>query len=204
MSTPPITAYLRISTEQQDHASQRQQIDTYAAANGLIVTDYIHDNESGSTPWQQRQIGRLLRELPTGSTILVSEISRVARSVVGVLTAFQFAIERGITVIAARSNLRLDGSLPAKIVITMLALAAEIERDLIRDRTKAALQARKARGLPFGRQIGAFGTSCLHNRGAEIDRALAAKISKRGIARLLNVSPQTLYTYLANRDNEGA
>ena len=86
----------------------------------------------------------------------------------------------------------------------MLALAAERERDLIRDRTKAALQARKARGLPIGRQKGATGTSCLHNRGSEIDRALAAKISKRGIARLLDVSPQTLYTYLANRDNQGA
>jgi len=194
------TAYLRVSTDHQDQASQRHQIAVFAEAEKITITSELAEEASGGTPWRDRAIARLILDGQPGDTVIVSEISRIARSVVGVLTALQAAAERGVTVIAARNRLKMDGSLPAKITITVLALAAEIERDLIRERTKAALQARKERGLPIGRQLGARGTSRLESRQDEIDRALDAKISKRGIARLIGCSPQTLYSYLANRE----
>lgn len=196
MSAATVTAYLRVSTDQQDQASQRQQVTTYATGAGLHITREVSDTASGSTPWQKRGIAALLAADQRGNTVIVSEVSRIARSVVGVLTALQVAAENGVVVIAAKNKLCLDQSLHAKITITVLALAAEIERDLIRERTKAALQARKASGKPIGRQVGATSASKCEPHRELISRLIHAKTPKRAIARLINVSPQTLYTFL--------
>ena len=191
-------AYLRISTDKQDEASQRQII-----AGGLPglcpgPCEYISDTSSGSTPWQLRALAGALDRSSAGDTIIVSEISRIARSTVGVLTFLQAAAERGITVYAVKSGIRLDGSTASKIVVTVLAMAAEIERDLLRERTTAALQARKARGLPIGRQPGALGKrNKLAGRMAEIQPLLDAKVARSAIARILCVSRQTLHSYLS-------
>ncbi len=190
------TAYLRVSTDQQDYDSQREQITAFAAAQNIAVDIWATDQASGAKPWQEREIGNILRTAMPGDTVIVSEVSRIARSVVGVLTALQLAAERGARVMAARNRLVMDDSLPAKITITVLALAAEIERDLIRERTRAALQARRAKGLPLGRPTGEAETHQLDARKEEIIRALDARISKRGIARMLQVAPNTLYDYL--------
>lgn len=196
------TAYLRVSTDAQDQASQRQQVTDYARSNGLVISAEVCDTASGAVPWQERQLAALLRDTQPGDCIIVSEVSRLARSIVGVLTALQLATERGIMVIVAKNNLRIDGSMPAKIVVTVFAMAAEIERELIRERTKAALQARKASGKPIGRQPGALGTSKCAKDKELIQRLLTAQTPKRAIARMLGVSPTTLYTYLDNKPTE--
>ena len=193
------TAYLRISTDHQDEASQRQQIAELTKSTGLVIDREFAETASGGTPWQERMLATLLRTASAGDTIVVSEISRIARSTVGVLTFLQAAAAAKINVIAVRNKLVLDDSLHSKITVTVLALAAEIERDLLRERTKAALAARRAAGLPLGRPRGSISSSVLEPRAAEIEKALSAKISKRGIARMLGCSPGTLYAYLSRR-----
>lgn len=193
-------AYLRISTDKQDEASQRKIISDYIASINLTVTAYASDQASGAQPWQQRAIAFALADASEGDAIIVSEISRIARSTVGVLTFLQAAAEKRVTVIAVKSGITLDGSTASKIVVTVLAMAAEIERDLLRERTKAALDARKARGLPVGRQAGATGKrNKLHGQEAKIAELEAAKVSQSAIARILNVSRGTLCTFLALR-----
>lgn len=192
-----IIAYLRISTDKQDEASQRQIIVSGLPPGEYGSVAWLLDTASGGIPWQSRAIAGALDRLDTGDTIIVSEISRIARSTVGVLTFLQAAAERGISVIAVKSGIRLDGSTASKIVVTVLAMAAEIERDLLRERTSAALQARKARGLPIGRQAGATGKrNKLDGRLPEIEPLLAAGVARAAIARILGVSRQTLHTYL--------
>lgn len=193
----PVIAYLRVSTDQQDQASQREQIAAYCRAHDLIVEREVCDTASGSVPWQDRALGPLLLAEPPGTTVIVSEVSRLARSIVGVLTAIQTALERGINVIAARQGMVFDQTLNSKITLTVFAIASEIERDLVRGRTKDALAARKARGQPIGRQVGATGTSKCEPQRELIGRLLNAGTPKRAIARLINVSPQTLYDWLA-------
>lgn len=196
-----IIAYLRISTDKQDEASQRQIIADSLKGEPLALFEWVADTASGGTPWQSRAIAGALASLSAGDTLIVSEISRIARSTVGVLTFLQAAAEKGVTVIAVKSGIRLDGSTASKIVVTVLAMAAEIERDLLRERTKAALDARKARGLPVGRQSGALGKrNKLNGRMAEIQPLLAAGVAQAAIARVLGVSRQTLHTYLSNRE----
>ena len=193
-----IFAYVRCSTNKQDEASQRQIInDAYQSADKSNWRWYS-DTASGGTPWQSRAIASALENAQPGDVILVSEVSRIARSTVGVLTFLQDAAARGVQVEAIRTGIKLDGSMQAKIVVTVLGLAAEIERDLLRARTKAAMDARKSRGLPVGRQTGATGLrNKLATRAAEIDQLIAARVSVSAIARICQVSRQTLHAYLA-------
>lgn len=188
-------AYLRISTDKQDEASQRQIILGKLAAAHEV--EWVSDTASGAKPWQDRAIAGVLARCVRGDRVMVSEISRIARSTVGVLTFLQAAAEKGVTVDAVKSGILLDGSTASKIVVTVLAMAAEIERDLLKERTKAALDARKARGLPVGRQMGAVGKrNKLDGKLVEIEKLLAARVGKSAVARVLGVSRQTLDTFL--------
>lgn len=209
-------AYLRISTDKQDEASQRQIIADWCKATGRTVTAYASDQASGAIPWQERALSFTLNDCTAGDSIIVSEISRIARSTVGVLTFLQAAAEKNINVVAIRSGITLDGSTASKIVVTVLAMAAEIERDLLRERTKAAMDARKsackhgiAKGeqctqcggaaiaQAVGRQAGALGRrNKLDGRMSEIEPLLKAKVSKTAISRVFKVSRQTLDTFL--------
>jgi DNA invertase Pin-like site-specific DNA recombinase len=189
--------YMRISTEKQDEASQRQIISEYLKHPPGELIEWLVDTASGATPWQQRPIAGALASCSPNDTIIVSEISRIARSTVGVLTFLQAAAEKEVTVIAIKSGIRLDGSTASKIVVTVLAMAAEIERDLLRERTKAALAARKAAGLAIGRQLGASGKhNKLNGKWSEVKKLLDSKVSKSATARLLNVSRVTLDSFI--------
>lgn len=192
-----IIAYLRISTDKQDEASQRQIIASAYPGASFQDIEWLADTASGGTPWQSRAIAGALDRLQENDTLIVSEISRIARSTIGVLSFLQAAAEKKINVIAVKSGIKLDGSTSSKIVVTVLAMAAEIERDLLRERTKAALQARKARGLPVGRQPGAMGKrNKLTGRMAEIEPLITAGVARAAIARVMGVSRQTLHTFL--------
>ena len=196
-------AYLRISTDKQDEASQRHII-AGKLGEGVQGVEWVSDTASGGTAWQQRAIAGILERAASGDRIMVSEISRIARSTVGVLTFLQAAAEKGVTVDAVKSGILLDGSTSSKIVVTVLAMAAEIERDLLRERTKAALDARKARGLPVGRQAGAVGKkNKLDGRMDEIGPLIAAGVAQAAIARVLGVSRQTLHTFLTQQKKGG-
>lgn len=196
-------AYLRISTDKQDEASQRQIVADWCKSQGREITAYATDQASGALPWQERALSFALNDCEAGDSIIVSEISRIARSTVGVLTFLQAAAEKNVNVVAIKSGITLDGSTASKIVVTVLAMAAEIERDLLRERTKGALQARKASGGAIGRQLGAKGKrNKLDGRWGEIEPLLKAKVAKASIARVLGVSRQTLHVFLENREGE--
>lgn len=198
------TAYLRISTDQQDHASQLAQIDRWATIAEAHPLAYVTDSASGSKPWQDRKLSAVLEASAPGDRIVVSEISRIARSTVGVLTFLQQAAARQVTVIAVQNKLALDDSMHSKITVTVLALAAEIERDLLRSRTKAALEARRSAGLPLGRPRGSKSAKILEPRRADIQNLLAAKVSKRAIARVMGCAPSTLYAFLSGDPADAA
>lgn len=190
-------AYLRVSTDAQDYASQRNQIDTWATARGHPIDEYIGDTASGATPWQERELRNIIDRLARGDAIVVSEVSRIARSTIGVLTFVELAVARGVSIYACRNAMEFGAGIQSKVTLTVLALAAEIERDLIRDRTRAALKAKRERGEHLGRKVGQVVALKLDSRREEILRCLAAKVSKRAIARMLTVSPTTLHHWLS-------
>lgn len=192
-------AYLRVSTAEQDTANQWAEIAKWAADHGLPYPVSTHDTASTKTEWRQRKIGQLIKDALPGDTIIIAEVSRLARSILEVLEILKECAAKGVAVHVVKSGLILDGSLPAKITVTILALAAEIERDLIRARTKSALAEARAKGKTLGRPVGTVGKTKIDGKAAEIERMLSAGVAKTAIARLLGVSRGTVDRYTTNR-----
>ena len=192
-----IYVYLRVSTDAQDTQNQKHGIIEYCEAHG-IEPDAVHeDTASGRVDWRTRKIGVLLSSADKGDVILVSEVSRLARSTLQVLEILQLAADRKVSLIVVKNGLRFDNSMQAKITATILGLAAEIERDFISMRTKEALAKRKASGKLLGRPQGAMAKNYkLDSKRGEIERYLKLGINGTAIAKLVGVSRPTLRTWL--------
>jgi len=194
-------AYLRVSTDQQDVDNQRHGILEYANSHQLTPITFVEDSVSGRIGWRDRKVGALLLKTASeNDVVLFAEVSRMGRSTLQVLEMLETSMDRGLTVHIAKQRMVLDGSMQARITATVLGLAAEIERELISQRTIEALARRKASGKPLGRPKGRKATSLkLDAKETEIRGYLAKGISKRSIAKLVECSPSTLYDWLARR-----
>ena len=199
-----IIAALRVSTDQQDGDSQREQLRAWEQRTGRAIDKWAEDHASGAIPWQKRALAKVLEGAANGDTIIVSEISRIARSTVGVLSFLEAAAEQGVHVIAVAQNILLDDSMMGKAIATIFGMVAEIERAQLRERTKAALAAKRAAGQKLGRPRGSKSASMLDAKRPEIERLIAAKIGKRAICRLVGCSPGTLYAWIDEQNAKGA
>ena len=145
-----VYAYLRVSTDQQDVDNQRYGLLEYANANGLGTLQFIEDTISGRHAWRDRALGQLLSETTqAGDVVLFAEISRMARSTLQVLEMLEHAMRRSLIIHVAKQRMVLDGSMQSRIMATVLGLTAEIERELIAQRTTEALAKRKTAGQPL-------------------------------------------------------
>jgi DNA invertase Pin-like site-specific DNA recombinase len=187
-----IRAYIRISTDQQDAEVQQHELTQWLAAQAPHALVTYTDTASGAVDWRQRKIAEALRASQPGDVIVVSEVSRLARTTIGCLEIFGEAAAAGVTVVALKNGLTMDGSQSARIVGTVLAMAAEIERDMIRARTQEALARRAARGLPIGRPTGARSASKLTSKRTDIERLHGAGVSIAALARLYGVARNTM------------
>lgn len=196
---PQLFAYLRVSTDAQDVANQRHGVVRYCADKRLLEPIFIEDTASGKTDWRTRPLGQLITRAGQGDVIVVSEVSRLARSTLQVLEIGRECIERGVHLHVAKNGIVFDDTMQSKIVATVLGLVAEIERDFISARTKEALAKRKADGMKLGRPTGPAKKLRLDEHADKIDEYLAKGIDKRSVAKLLDVAPNTLYTWLRVR-----
>lgn len=194
-----VFAYLRVSTDAQDVANQKHGVVRYCVEKRLLEPVFIEDTISGKTDWRDRQLGKMIRGAGKGDVIVVSEVSRLARSTLQVLEIGRECIERGVHLHVAKNGIVFDDSMQSKIVATVLGLVAEIERDFISSRTKEALAKRKADGMKLGRPVGAAKNLKLDKHADKIDGYLDKGINKVAIAKLLDVSPNTLYEWLKVR-----
>ena len=190
--------YLRVSTDAQDVQNQKHGILEYCKTQGIEVDAVLEDTASGRMDWRIRKIGEVLFAASKGDTILVSEVSRLARSTLQVLEILKLASERQVSILIIKNGLKFDNSMQAKITATILGLAAEIERDFISMRTKEALAKRKAAGKQLGRPPGALARQYkLDSKRGEIERYLKLGINGTAIAKLIGVSRPTLRNWLS-------
>ena len=175
-------AYLRVSKIDQD--LEKNKTDILKLANELRLghVDFVEEKISGKISWRKRQIATILENAQPGDTIIVSELSRLGRSMLECIEILSIATEKGLHIYAVKGNWRLDGSIQSKIMAMAFAIAAEIERDLISQRTTEALQARKQRGMPLGRPTG-VGKSKLDPHRVEIEALLKNGSTKAWIAK---------------------
>ena len=146
--------------------------------------EFIEETTSGKTPVKDRKLQLVIDSMESGDTLIVSGLSRLGRNMVEVMTVLDQLVKKGCRVHAVKGGYRIDQSLSSKILSMVLLMAAEIERELISQRTKEALARRKAEGKPPGRPKGSYGVPKLDQHEDEIQRLLANGVAKAAIARM--------------------
>ncbi len=196
-----VIAYLRVSTGGQELSNQRLAILNYAQHHHLQIERFLEIQVSSRKSLKERGIEGLFEGMQSGDLLLVSELSRLGRSVGQIIKIVDDLIKHKIKLIAIKENIHLDGKqdMQSKVMITMFSLFAEIERDLISERTCEGLAAARAKGRVLGRPKGSHGPSKLDGKGDEIQMLLGKKVSKASIAKILDVSRSTLLYYISSR-----
>jgi DNA invertase Pin-like site-specific DNA recombinase len=194
-------AYLRVSKNTQEVKNQRLAILEFAQAEKFSVDEFMELSMSSRRSSKERQIDILLAKLHAGDLLIVSELSRMGRSVGEIIATVDTLIKQSVKLIAIKEGIRLNGKhdLQSKIMITLVGLFAEIERDLISVRTKEGLAAARAAGKLLGRPKGKLGNSKLDGREDEIGRLLSLKVSKASIAKITAVDRATLCHFITTR-----
>jgi DNA invertase Pin-like site-specific DNA recombinase len=188
-------AYLRVSTIDQDLDKNRADILQVANKKELGQVTFVEEKASGKISWRKRKIASILEQLTQDDNLIVSELSRLGRSMLECMEILSIATQNGINVYAVKGNWHLDKSIQSKIIAMAFSMAAEIERDLISKRTIEALCAKKAAGISLGRPKGP-GKSKLDSHGEEIRGLLNNGSTKKFIALRYGTTPANLYNWL--------
>jgi DNA invertase Pin-like site-specific DNA recombinase len=188
-------AYLRVSTDSQDLEKNKADILHFANEKRLGNVEWVEEKVSGQVPWGKRKIAQVIDTLQPGGSLVVSELSRLGRSLLEIMEMLSVATRKEIHVYSVKGNWALDGTLQSKIIATVFAIAAEIERELISARTKEALAARKRSGLPLGRPRGP-GKSKLDKFKPEIEALLKNGTTQRFIAKRYGSTEANLYNWM--------
>ena len=149
-----IAGYLRVSTGKQHLANQKEEIIRYAAAKQITVDYWVTEIVSGKKNEKERKLGLLLRRLKTGDTLIVTEISRLSRTLTDIMEIMAKCLRKKIRLLTTKEGYTFDDSINSKVLCFAFGLVAEIERNLISLRTKEALAMRKANGVVLGRRKG--------------------------------------------------
>jgi len=192
-------AYIRVSTDKQETENQKFEILKYANEKRLGNVEFIEETVSGRKSWKDRKIGVLIPELQKGDILIVTELSRLGRSMLEIMELLSILLRNGIELHVVKSNQILKDDLQSKVFAMAFSIAAEIERELISQRTKEALQRRKAEGKPLGRPKGSY-SSKLDKYKEQIDEFLSKGVSISSIAKIIGVPYSTLYNYLTRRE----
>ena len=166
-----------------------------ANEKGLGKVHWVEETVSGKVSWKKRKLAGIIEDSATGDNLIVSELSRLGRSMLECMEILSIASEKEINIYAVKGNWQLDGSIQSKIIAMAFSMAAEIERDLISQRTKEALAARKRAGMPLGRPRGP-GKSKLDEHRPEIEALLANGSTQKFIASRYNTTEGNLSRWL--------
>lgn len=198
-----VYGYLRVSSDEQDVNSQKQGVDSFAAAKGWTIEQYISDEGvSGGKDPNKRKLGPMLKKIKGGDIVICSEISRLGRDLYMVMDILHFCMTREAVIYTVKDGFVLGDSIQSKVLAFAFGLSAEIERQMIRQRTKEGLALRRKLGVLMGRRPtdGFVGSKKV---GAKVMRYkelilehYRAGMSQRKIAKLFRVDKNTLMRYI--------
>lgn len=194
--------YIRVSTAQQNREHQKHGILEYANKKNLGHIEFIEETVSSRKKLEDRDLNRLLGELKKGDVLITGELSRIGRSIMEVMGIFQRLLEIDVMVHVIKGGFIIGGEenkIQSSVLIFAFSLSAEIERELISQRTKEALAHRKAKGFKLGRKKGAIVKSKLDGKEKEIIELLDKKIPVSSIAKIYNVARSTMINFIKTR-----
>lgn len=199
-----VYAYIRVSTDKQTVENQRFEIQKFAAEKGLAVEKWIAETVSGTTAAKDRKLGPLLRKMKKGDTLIISEISRLGRNLMQIMSILNLCMTKETMVLTVKERYELGNNINSQILAFAFGLSAQIERDLISQRTKEGLARLKASGKKLGRDFGSRNTKYkLTGKEKQISEMLSEGRSKAYICRRFKIHKGTLLAHLA-RMNKAA
>ena len=151
-----IVGYLRVSTGKQNLANQQDEIRRFAESRNFTVNSWVTEVVSGKKNERERKLGTLLKRMKPGDTLIVTEISRLSRTLTDIMAIMGKCLSREINLYTTKEGYSFDNSINSKVLCFAFGLVAEIERNLISMRTKEALALRKAEGVTLGRRKGSY------------------------------------------------
>lgn len=196
-----IYAYIRVSTELQSYESQKFEIENWCKRRGMTVDMWVEETVSGTRKVEKRVLGRLLKRMSPGDTLVCTELSRLGRNMMMVMSILNTCSQIGIRIYSIKDNFELSDTLNSKIIAFAFSLAAEIERNLISQRTREALAAKKAAGIKLGRPAGrSKDWYRFQEQYPEIMKNRADGVPISVIAKRLKIHRNTLSRYLKATD----
>ncbi|MBR2300068.1 MAG: recombinase family protein [Alphaproteobacteria bacterium] len=192
-----IYGYIRKSTEKQEFRHMEDEIKEYSKKHNIHIDTWITESISSRKSLKDRALGKLLSELKNGDILITTEISRLGRSLLEVMSILQTCLNKNCQVITIKENYHLGNDLQSQVLAFAFGLSAQIERDLISQRTKAALSSKKAHGIKLGRPFNAESKKLkLSKNIRRIQNLLNKGVTQAKIAQLLGVQRGTLQRFL--------
>ena len=192
-----IYGYVRVSTDKQTVENQRFEIEKFVQKENKKIDRWIDETISGTVAVEKRKLGSLLKRLKKGDILVTSEISRLGRNMLQIMSILHHCMKNEVQVWTIKDNYRLGADIQSKVLAFAFGLSAEIERNLISQRTKEALARIKADGKHLGRPHG-FNSMKRKPDGKSklLINLLEKNVPKSQIAKILGINRSLIYTFL--------
>jgi DNA invertase Pin-like site-specific DNA recombinase len=191
--------YIRVSSDKQTVENQRFEIKKFCKSQGIKVDGWIEETISGTKNYDKRKLGKLLNKVKKDDLIICAELSRLGRSLFMIMEILSLCMKKDCKVWTIKDNYRLGDDIQSKVLAFAFGLSAEIERNLISQRTKEALARKMAEGVVLGRPVGSKSKKVkLTGKENTISDLLKQGVSKSEIARIFNVNRMTVSKFITD------
>jgi len=198
-----IYGYIRVSTDRQSVENQRFEIARFCNEKGIVIDKWIAETISATKKMENRKFGSLLKKMKKGDVLVVSELSRLGRNLMQIMSILHDCMEKDLQVFTIKERYELGNNINSKVLAFAFGLSAEIERNLISMRTKEALARKKAEGVILGRPVGSKSKQLkLSGKEKQVKRLLKQKVSKSAIGRILKVHRLTVSSFIKSLEKE--
>lgn len=192
-----IYGYVRVSTDKQTVENQQFEIEKFVQKENKKIDRWIDETISGTVAVEKRKLGSLLKRLKNGDILVASEISRLGRNMLKIMSILHHCMKNEVQVLTIKDNYRLGADIQSKVLTFAFGLSAEIERNLISQRTKEALARIKADGKHLGRPHGFNSMKRkLDGKSKLLINLLEKNVPKSQIAKMLGINRSLIYTFL--------
>lgn len=191
--------YIRVSTDKQTVENQKFEIKNFTKERNLKIHQWVEETISASKKLEERKFGKLLQTMKEGDVLVVAELSRMGRNLMQIMKILHDCMEKDIKVLTVKERYELGNNINSKVLAFAFGLSAEIERNLISQRTKEALARKRAEGVILGRPKGRKSSRVKLSGKEQIIRDMLFKReSYSTIARTLGVHRLTVSAFINN------
>ncbi|WP_290150068.1 master DNA invertase Mpi family serine-type recombinase [uncultured Parasutterella sp.] len=196
-----IYGYIRVSSDRQTVENQRYEINRFCIEKNMVVNGWIEETISGTKAYNKRELGKLLNRIKKDDLIICAELSRLGRNLFMIMEILNLCMMKEAKVWTIKDNYRLGDDIQSKVLAFAFGLSAEIERNLISQRTKEALARKKSEGVILGRPKGRKNSPDKYKLSGKerlIQDLLTIGTSQRQIAKICKVDRNTLARFIKN------